>query len=149
MKRLLITAALSLACAAAVPFAQSDPRNALLEKAGWEALHAAQPRDAADHFRDALANDPQNARLHLGAGIAAYAEHRDADARAELQRALTIAPKLTEARTLLARVQYRMDDRAAAIASLETVLTEAPDAADVRATVERWRREAELHDSMA
>jgi tetratricopeptide (TPR) repeat protein len=131
-----------------VPHAQIDPRTAFLEQAGWQALAAGRPHEAADDFRNALTGDSGNARLHLGAGAAAYAEQRDRDARAALERALALDPKLTEARTLLGRLEYRMGDRLAAITTLQIVVADAPQASDVRATLERWQRESELHDRM-
>jgi tetratricopeptide (TPR) repeat protein len=131
--------------------AQIDPRTALLEKAGWEALEAGQAHAAAENFRAALDADPRNARLHLGAGIAAYLERRDADARTELERALALDPRLTEARTLLGQVQHRMGDVRAGIATLELSIADARPGARADAavaTLERWRRELELHDRM-
>ena len=136
--------------------AQIDPRTALLEKAGWDALTAGQARAAAENFRAALAADPRNARLHLGAGIAAYLERRDPDARMELERALALGPDLAEARTVLGQVQHRMGDVRAAISTLELYITDvradarpnAPADVTARATLERWRRELELHDRM-
>ena len=59
----------------------------LLERAGWDALTAGQAHTAAESFRAALAADPRNARLYLGAGIAAFLERRDGDAGALRQRA--------------------------------------------------------------
>jgi tetratricopeptide (TPR) repeat protein len=131
-----------------VLLAQIDPRTALLEQAGWQALAAGHAHDAADDFRNALTSDPGNARLHLGAGAAAYAEQRNADARAELERALSIDPQLTDARLLLAHVYYRLGDRLAAITNLQTVLVAEPRAADVRATLERWQRETDIDNRL-
>ena len=128
--------------------AQNDPRTAFLEKAGWDALAAGDAHAAADHFRSALAGDPRNAWLHVGAGLAAYLERRDADARAALDRALALQPGLTEARSLLAQVQYRSGDVRAAIATLEAVVSAAPDDRAAGEKLERWRREVELHDRM-
>ena len=132
----------------AVPDAQIDPRSALIERAAWTALNAGQARAAADGFRSALAADPKNARLHLGAGMAASLERRDADARDEFERALALDPKLAQARTLLGQIQYRMGERALAVRTYETLLTMTPEDRDARATLERWQREADLHDRM-
>jgi tetratricopeptide (TPR) repeat protein len=140
---LLLVAALS-----AVLHAQIDPRAALVERAAWNALAAGQARAAADAFREALAADPKNARLHLGAGMAASLELRDADARDEFERALVLDPKLTQARALLGRIQYRMGDRLLAVRTYETLLAATPDDLEARATLERWQREADLHDRM-
>jgi hypothetical protein len=51
--------------------AQIDPRSALLERGAWTALDSGQAHAAAEAFREAIAADPRNARLHLGAGMAA------------------------------------------------------------------------------
>jgi tetratricopeptide (TPR) repeat protein len=128
--------------------AQIDPRSALLERDAWTALAAGRAHAAAEGFREALAADPKNARLHLGAGIAASLERRDADARDELERALALDPKLVEARALLGQIQYRIGERALAVRTYETLVAMAPDDRDARATLERWQREAELHDRM-
>jgi tetratricopeptide (TPR) repeat protein len=131
--------------------AQVDPRGALLERAGWEALGSGRARAAADAFREALANDPKNARLHLGAAMAAAQERRDTDARASCERALELEPSLTRARALLGQVLYRLKDLPAAIRTYETLvagLTDTGEKGDAQATLERWRRESELHDRM-
>jgi tetratricopeptide (TPR) repeat protein len=143
--RLLLFAPL-LSCA--VLAAQIDPRSALIERAAWTALNAGQAHAAAEGFRDALAADPKNAGLHLGAGMAASLERRDADARDEFERALALDPKLAQARALLGQIQYRMGDPGLAIRTYETLLTLTPDDRDARATLERWQREADLHDRM-
>jgi tetratricopeptide (TPR) repeat protein len=142
----LLTLAPLLLCATLG--AQIDPRAALIERAAWTALNAGQARAAADGFREALASDPKNARLHLGAGMAASLERRDADARDEFERALTLDPKLAQARALLGQVQYRLGDRLLAVRTYETLVAMTPDDRDARATLERWRREADLHDRM-
>lgn len=128
--------------------AQIDPRTALIERGAWAALNAGQARAAADGFRDALAADPKNARLHLGAGMAASLERRDADARDEFERAIALDPKLLQARALLGQMQYRLGDPSLAIRTYETLLTLSPDDREARATLERWQREADLHDRM-
>jgi len=133
----------------AVPaHAQIDPRGALLERAGWDAIAAGQGAPAAKAFREALAADPKNARLHLGAGVAAALERRDDDAKDAFERALELDPKLTRARALLGQVLYRLGDLSEAIRTYETLTADAPDDRDAQATLERWRREAELHDRM-
>ena len=138
-----------IATLAAVPaHAQIDPRGALLERTGWEAIAAGQGAAAAKAFREALAADPKNARLHLGAGMAAALERRDEDARDSFERALTLDPKLIRARALLGQVQYRLGALADAIRTYEQLIADAPDDLDAPAALERWRREADLHDRM-
>jgi len=128
--------------------AQIDPRAALVERGAWAALNAGQGHAAAEAFRDALAADPKNARLHLGAGMAASLERRDTDARDEFERAIVLDPKLMQARVLLGQMQYRLGDPSLAIRTYETLLALSPDESDARATLERWQREAELRDRM-
>jgi tetratricopeptide (TPR) repeat protein len=128
--------------------AQIDPRTALLDRAGWQALDRGQAHEAARFFGEALAADPKNARLHLGAGMAAMLERRDTDARDEFEAALAIDPKLTDARAQLGLVQYRLGDVASAIRTYESLTAEAPDDRAAQATLDRWRREQELHDRM-
>ena len=140
--------AVGIAIQPATTFAQIDPRTALAETAAWDALSAGDAQTAAGHFRTALAGDPRNARLHLGAALAAYFERRDDDARASAGRALVLDSTLTEARVLLGRVQYRLGEVAAAIATLEAVVAAAPGDRGARATLEQWRRELDLHDRM-
>jgi hypothetical protein len=140
--------ALSVVLHATASFAQIDPRTALLETAGWDALSAGDAQLAAGHFRAALAGDPRNARLHLGAALAGYLEKRDDDARVSAGRALALDPQLTEARFLLGRVLYRLGDVTGAIAALEVVVGAVPGDRDARTMLERWRRELELHDRM-
>jgi tetratricopeptide (TPR) repeat protein len=128
--------------------AQIDPQTALLERSAWDALTAGRAHAAAEAFREAIANDPKNARLHLGAGVAASLERRDSDAKDEFERALTLDAKLTQARALLGQIQYRMGDVAGAIRTYDTLLTLTPDDRQAQTLVDKWRREVELHDRM-
>jgi tetratricopeptide (TPR) repeat protein len=127
--------------------AQTDPKTAMLERAGWDALARNQPREAANAFREAIARDPRNAGLHLGAGTAAYLERRDQDARTALERALGLDPTLAPARELLGLVLYRSGDVLAAVRAYER-LPDAPEYEQARLRLERWRREADLHSRM-
>jgi hypothetical protein len=128
--------------------AQIDPKTALLERAGWDAIAAGRGHDAAEAFREAIAADPRNARLHLGAGTAAFLERRDEDAKNALEHALGLDPGLTQARALLGQVLYRSSDLAGAIRTYEALLARAPDDKPARGTLEKWRREADLNDRL-
>src|SRR3954451_18750517 len=145
MNRLLPFCALLLS---SVLGAQIDPRTALIEQGAWTALERGQAHAAAEAFREALVADPRNARLQLGAGMAASLERRDTDARDAFERALVLDPRLTQARALLGQMQYRLGDHALAIRTYETLLAATPADADARATLERWQREPDLHDRM-
>jgi hypothetical protein len=149
MQCAVVLLALVAAFGTAVPaVAQSDPRSALLERAGWDAVAAGQTDVAAEAFRQALTTDPRNAQLHLGIATVAFIQHRDDDARSALEKALTIDPKLTRAQSLLGRILYRSGDLPGAIRLFETVASAAPDDADVRSTLDRWRREFDLQQRM-
>jgi predicted Zn-dependent protease len=130
-------AAAAILLIAATARAQIDPRGALLERTGGCDRGRAGAA-AARAFRDALAADPKNARLHLGAGVAAVLERRDADARNRSRRARARS-KLARARALLGQVLYRLGDLSRAIRTYETLTAETPDDKDARDTLERWR----------
>jgi len=139
---------LGLAVLTAPAAAQVDPRNALLERSGWDAVAAGNAHAAAEAFRSAITADPKNASLHLGAGVAAYLERRDADAKLALERALDLDPKLSDARVLLGQVLYRMGDTVTAMRVIERAASEAPADTRLADILGRWRREADLHDRM-
>ena len=139
---MLLAAALSLAAPLAAQ--TSDPRIALMERAAWDALSKGQTRTAADIFRQALSSDPNNAELHVGAATAAFAERRDDDAKSELDRALSIDPKLASAQKLMGQVLHRKGDLIAAMRVYETLAKAAPSDTTTQATLERWQREFDL-----
>ena len=145
--RVVTTAIAVLTLVVTCVSAQSDPKTAMLARDGWDALARNQPREAADAFRAAIARDPRNADLHLGAGTAAFLERRDPDARAALERALGLNPTLARARELLGLVLYRSGDVRAAVRAYER-LPDAPEYEQARLRLERWRREADLHSRM-
>jgi tetratricopeptide (TPR) repeat protein len=128
--------------------AQIDPKTALLEKSGFDALRAGDAQAAATAFRDALQGDPKNARLHLGAGVAAFLQRRDVDAQASLMRAIELEPQLADAREVLGLVLHRRGDLSSAIREYETLVALAPARTAAAETLERWRRELELHSRM-
>jgi peptidase MA superfamily protein len=143
--------AAAIALLAITTCGQIDPRTALLSRGAWDALRAGRAAEAAAAFDEALAADPRNARLHLGAAMAAALERRDDDARAACEKALAIDPALLEARALLGQVLYRLHDVTAAIHAYEALAAEGRDAGladEAQATVDRWRRELELHGRM-
>jgi Tfp pilus assembly protein PilF len=142
VRSFLLLAALVAATPAAAQ--TSDPRIALMERAAWDALAAGQNRPAADIFRQALASDPTNARLHVGAATAAYADRRDDDAKSELDRALSLDPKLASARQLMGQVLHRKGRLLDAIRMYESLGRDGATDSATQATLDRWRREFEL-----
>jgi tetratricopeptide (TPR) repeat protein len=143
VKPLLLLAAL-LAPAASSLAQTSDPRIALMERAAWDALAKGQTKTAADIFRQALTSDPNNAELHLGAATAAFADRRDDEAKSEVDRALSIDPKLAAAQQLLGQVLHRKGDLLGAIRVYEGLLKDTPADATSQAALDRWRREFDL-----
>lgn len=142
-------AALVLVAAfAASGFAQTSPKAAMLEQTAWAALDARRVQEAADAFAQAIALDPKNPRLRLGAGMAAFLQRRDTDAKQALEYALQLDPQFSRARAQLAHVVRRMGDLVGAIREYERVVSELPEDQGARDTLERWKRELELHDRM-
>jgi hypothetical protein len=131
-----------------VAMAQTSPKAGMLEQEGWAALDAGKAQAAEQAFRDAIVLDPKNARLHLGLGTAAFVLRHDADAKAALEQALALSPGLTRARAQLAQVAKRQGDLAEAIRLYELVAAEVPGDPGVRDTLDRWKRELDLHDRM-
>ena len=127
---------------------QNSPRVGMLEQAGWRAISAGQYPTATDAFMEAAKLDPKNAMLWLGAGTAEFLQRHDAEARLHLQHAIDLEPKLTRARAQLAQVVKRQGDLAEAIRLYEIVAAEVPDDGGVRETLERWKRERDLHERM-
>lgn len=143
-RRLALLLAVALSAAGPALAQTSDPRIALMERAAWDALSKGQTKAAADIFRQALASDPNNAQLHVGAATAAYADRRDDDARSELERALSLDPKLASAQQLMGQVLHRKGDLLGAIRIYEGLVTNAPADATTQAALDRWRREFDL-----
>ena len=145
--RVALTVIVVLTLVVASASAQTDPKTTMLARAGWDALARNQPGEAANAFREAIARDPRNAELHLGAGTAAFLERRDQDARASLERSLVLDPTLARAREVLGLVLYRSGDVLAAVRAYER-LPGGPEYEQARLRLERWRREADLHGRM-
>ena len=134
--------------AGALLIAQNSPRVGMLEQAGWSAIKAGNYKAASQAFAEATKLDPKNATLWLGAGTAEFLLRHDPEAKAHLQHAIDLDPKLTLARAQLAQVVKRQGDLAEAIRLYEIVAAETPGDSAVRDTLERWKRERELHERM-
>ena len=137
-----------LVLAGALLATQNSPRVGMLEQAGWAAIKAGNHKAAADAFAEAAKLDPNNARLWLGAGFAQFLQRHDTEAKTYLQRALDLDPKLTLARAQLAQVVKRQGDLSEAIRQYEIVVAEMPEEKGLLETLERWKRERELHERM-
>ena len=74
---------------------------------GWEAIRDGRHQDAAAAFAMALDAEPRDPSIHLGVGVAAYLLGQPTAAQHELERAIELAPSLTDASLLLANILYR------------------------------------------
>jgi tetratricopeptide (TPR) repeat protein len=139
-----------LVCAAALSALARqppDPRAVALARQAWQAIEASHAQEALDAFQEAIALDPRNAAHRLGAGLAAHLLGRPADARGFLEQALQMDPGLTPASVLLGILLYRQSDLDGAIRVYEDAAARRPDDLQLTSRLERWRKEAELHDA--
>jgi tetratricopeptide (TPR) repeat protein len=118
-------------------------------RAGWDALNAGNPRQAAVAFDEALKGAPQEPLVLLGAGVSAHLLGEADTARRFLVDAVRYEPSLTAASLLLGEVLYRSDDLSGAIQVYEQALAHAPDHKALVSKLEAWRKEATLHDRFA
>ena len=114
---------------------------------GWDAIRDGRHQDAADAFAKAVDAEPRDPSLHLGAGLAAFLLGQPTAARQSLERALILAPSLTQASLLLGDILYRGSDITGALQVYEAALPYAPDDKTLDARVDKLRREAAVHDA--
>ena len=144
----MLAAMMISAGSGALSGSQNSPRVTLLDQQGWAAIRDGRAAAAADAFREAIALDPKNAELRLGAGIADFLRRYDTEAKRHLEDALELDATLTRARAQLAQVFRRQGDLNEAIRQYEIVAVEVPADRGVLDTLERWKRERDLHDRM-
>ena len=144
----VIVAGAMILAGAASAASQGSPRVGMLEQDGWAAMKAGRPQAAAEAFREAIRLEPKNAMLRLGAGVAELQLRHETEAKAHFEAALVLDPSLTLARAQLAQVIRRQGDLNEAIRQYEIVAAEAATDPGVRDTLERWKRERELHQRM-
>jgi tetratricopeptide (TPR) repeat protein len=118
-----LTAGPATAAAQGIPGTAANATGA----AAWDALDAGRDAEAADLFDDAIALEPRDPSLYLGAGAAAFLLGRPADARARLEQALMLSPGYSAASLLLGNVLDRGGDTAGALAVYDAALAHAPD----------------------
>jgi tetratricopeptide (TPR) repeat protein len=145
MIRFVVASLLGCVLIALSDRALAESGSAALGRSGWEAVQAGKLEEASRAFRDAIAASPQDATLHLGAGLTAHLQGHDKAAQTSLREALQLNPRLTAASLLLGEIAYRAGDPEAAIRTYDEALKHAPDHARLRSRLESWRAEAALH----
>lgn len=137
-----------LVCTAPV-LAQGIPatRAQVDAQKGWEAIRDGRNQDAADAFALARDGEPRDPSTHFGEGVAAYLLGQPTVAQHALERALELAPGLTDASLLLAKVLYRASDITGAIRVYEAALQYAPDDETLRTRLDELHQESAVHGS--
>ena len=115
--------------------ATAPPTASPLYKVRWGLLLHERFNDseAVDLFREALTNDPNNARAYLGLATVS-ANGFDGHAMDYAAHAATLDPKLAEAHELIANLALENDDRERAASEADTALALDPEALDAIAT---------------
>jgi tetratricopeptide (TPR) repeat protein len=121
-------------------FAQSARE---LNDAGWKLLDSGDAARASTLFARALAQEPDQPALLLGAGVSAHLLGRSKEATRPLRRALDLDPRLTPASLLLGQIAYSDGNVAEAIAIYEKALAHAPNHPHLTAKLKAWRADAE------
>ena len=120
-------------------------RTYIEARKGWDAIRDRRNADAAAAFAAALDADPRDPTLHLGAGLAAHLLGQPTAAQHSLERALELAPSLTQASLLLGDILYRGSDIAGAIQVYEAAQKYAPDDKTLSDRLRALRQEASVH----
>ena len=146
--RIAVSLVIALLCAGTAS-AQGIPGSPayVAGRLGWDAIREGRHQEAAAAFAKAVDAEPRDPSLHLGAGLAAFLLGQPTVARQSLERALTMAPALTQASLLLGDILYRGSDIAGALQVYEAALPYAPDDKTLATRVERLRRESAVHDA--
>jgi len=123
--------------------AQQAPRSpGISNPAAWRALEERRYVEAVELFEAAARRAPRDASLLFGAGVANLMQGKNAEARHAFEAALALEPRLTDASILLGQAFYRDGQLRDAIKAYESALRHAPDAPELLAPLEQWRKEA-------
>jgi tetratricopeptide (TPR) repeat protein len=147
--RLVVGLSLALLLGVGVAHASPQVSAAQQARAGWDAVNAGKPHEAAARFAEALRGAPDEPSVLLGAGLAAHLLGQPDEARRFLVDALKYQPSLTAASLLLGEGLYRANDLNGAIHAYEQALAHAPGHKVLLSKLEAWRKEAALHDRFA
>ena len=135
-------AAILVASPAAEPAQALQRSPAALAAAGWTAIEERRFGDALEAFTAAAGPGKSDPGLCTGAGFAAFMLGQDAEALAWLERALTLAPRNTDASLLLGELHHRAGRVAEAVATYEAALQHAPAEPVLKEKLEKWRKDA-------
>lgn len=146
----VIVASLVLAVPARTAGAQAGSAEILkLVEAGRVALEERRFADALASFTAASKLAPSDASIVLGIGVSALMLGQDAEAERQLERALNLEPRLTDASVILGELQYRRGHISQAIATYEAALTHAPKEQRLSEKIDAWTREARAESRFA
>ena len=145
--RLFGAAALAVALTATPALAQRSARAAAQAQVGWAAIRDGHNQQAAEAFASAIAAEPRDPSLYLGAGLAAYLMGHVTEAQQSLEHALDLAPRLTAASMLLGDILYRNNDLAGAARVYEAALRYAPDDKTLADRLDKARHESEVQSN--
>jgi hypothetical protein len=126
-----------------VPAVASAQSARELNDAGWKLLDSGDAARASKLFAQALAEEPDQPALLLGAGVSAQMLGRSKEAAVPLQRALNLDPRLTLASILLGQIAYTDGNVADAIRIYERALTHAPNHPHLTTKLKAWRADAD------
>jgi hypothetical protein len=118
-----------------------------LNDAGWKSLEEGDPGRAAKAFANALARQPDEPVLLLGAAVSAQQRGDLSEARPRLLRALEVNPRFTPASLVLGEIFYREGSLDRAIATYETALKYAARHPALTDRLATWRAEADVHST--
>ncbi|HET9361761.1 MAG TPA: tetratricopeptide repeat protein [Vicinamibacterales bacterium] len=122
---------------------------ARLASEGSAALNERRFGDAHEALSAALALRPQEASLHLGAGVAAFMMGRDGEAQRRFERALEIDPGYQTASLWLGHLHNRAGRLDEAIAVYERALERSPGTPALERPLADWRRSAALQSGLS
>lgn len=103
--------------------------------------------DARDLYASAARLLPTDANVQFMIGYSSYMLGQLAEARAPLERALTLNPRLTDASTVLGLSLYRQGRLPDAVTVLEAGLKYAPGNKDLEDLLAKWRPEMKVEGS--
>jgi tetratricopeptide (TPR) repeat protein len=147
MTRILVAVFAYLLVSSNAPGAQSAAHTSIMSEA-WQAVQAGDADRAAVLFRQELERRPRDPILHFGAGVAAHMMGREQDAIESLRQALKLDPGLIDAARVLGEIEYYEGNIDDAIRTYENALAHAPTDSALRKSVEAWRKEAALNQTL-